>query len=114
MQAGVEQGAHEGVDRRDAGRRRFRGHGFPEVFYIFVTNRYDVVFIEGIGITVASFHLHQQRARQSERREKLLQLLEEADFLQLLVNRLMRRILGGHIAHAHPVGPRGRGLRCRH
>jgi hypothetical protein len=28
MQAGLEQGAHEGVDRRDAGCRRFRGHGF--------------------------------------------------------------------------------------
>jgi hypothetical protein len=26
----------------------------------------------------------------------------------------MRRILGRHIAHAHPVGARGRGLRCRH
>ena len=39
MQAGVDQRAHHGVDRRDAGSRRFRGHGFAELLYIFVTNR---------------------------------------------------------------------------
>ena len=55
-------------------------HGI-QLLYIFVTNRYDVLFIEGIGITIASLHLHQQHARQSERREELLQLLEEAEFL---------------------------------
>jgi hypothetical protein len=80
MQSGIDQRAHDGVDRRDPGSRCFRGHGFPELLYIFVTNRNDVVFIEGIGIAVASLHLHEQRPRQSERSEKFLKLLEEADF----------------------------------
>jgi hypothetical protein len=85
MQAGVEQGPHDSVDRRDAGRRRFRGHGLPELVDIFVTNRYDAVFIEGIGIAVTSLHLHQQCAGESEWCEELLQFFEETELLELLV-----------------------------
>ena len=45
MQAGVEQGTHQSVDRRDTSRCRFEGDGLPELVYIFITHYYHVVFI---------------------------------------------------------------------
>ena len=107
MQAGVEQGSQQSVDRRDTSRCPLEGDVLPELVDVFVTDRYDVVFIEGIGIALAILHLHQQGARQLERAEELLQLFEEAQFFQVLVNRLMLRILGRPIDHAHFAGRRG-------
>ena len=46
--------------------------------------------------------------------KEFLQFFEEAEFFQVLVNRLMRSILGRHIGHAYPAASRGRGLHCRH
>jgi len=66
MQAGVEQGANQSIDRRDAGPCFRLRHGPPELVDIFVANDNHVVFIGGIGIAVASLQPHQQLARQSE------------------------------------------------
>jgi hypothetical protein len=63
----------------------------PEVGVYIRNKLYFVVFIRGIGIIVASLHLHQQHARQPDRAEEFLQVLKEAKFLR----RCCRRYFSG-------------------
>ena len=45
MEGGLEQGAYQSVDRRDAILCRRLGHGLPDRVYIFVANDYYVFVI---------------------------------------------------------------------
>jgi transposase-like protein len=58
MQDGVEQGACQRIDLRDAVLCHFLGQGLPEFIYIFVADDYRVFFVGGVRITVASFEFH--------------------------------------------------------
>src|SRR5712692_10905499 len=98
VQGGVEQGADDRVDRRNAGRRRLRRHVLPQLVDIFVADRYCVLAIEGVGLAVTPCQRYFQRPGKSERAEEFLQLLERAALLQSLVYPLMGGILRKPIA----------------
>ena len=82
VQGGVAQGTEDRVDRVYAQHRRLsRGHILPELADIFVADRYFVIAIESICLSVTSLQRHKQKSGKPERAEESLQLLKRAFLL---------------------------------
>src|SRR5215468_1260652 len=103
MQRSVGHGSEQRIDRRDALRGGFARRGPPDLVDVFVADRDCPILVPGVGFAIAAFGLHEQRAWQTERAEKLTQVLERAYFLQLAVYHLMRGVLRLGVINLDPV-----------